>query len=78
MSSLSWHWNDFLWPLVVTQSDAVRPLTAGLARFTQMGEIGAQWGLLSAATRIVTLRLLALFLVFRKQFVRGYLTSGIK
>jgi sn-glycerol 3-phosphate transport system permease protein len=78
LSSLSWHWNDFLWPLVVTQSDAVRPLTAGLVRFTQMGEIGAQWGLLSAATMIVTLPLFAAFLVFQKQFVRGYLTSGIK
>lgn len=78
LSSLSFHWNDFLWPLVITQSDAVRPLTAGLVRFTQMGEIGAQWGLLSAATMIVTLPLVALFLVFQKQFVRGYLSSGIK
>ena len=78
LSSLSFHWNDFLWPLVITQSDSVRPLTAGLVRFTQMGEIGAQWGLLSAATMIVTLPLFALFLVFQKQFVRGYVSSGIK
>lgn len=78
LSSLSWHWNDFLWPLVVTQSDAVRPLTAGLVRFTQMGEIGAQWGLLSAATMIVTLPLFVAFLVFQKPFVRGYLSSGLK
>ncbi|HTZ50529.1 MAG TPA: carbohydrate ABC transporter permease [Spirochaetia bacterium] len=78
LSSLSFHWNDFLWPLVVTQSDAVRPLTAGLVRFTQMGEIGAQWGLLSAATMIVTLPLFVVFLVFQGQFVSGYLSSGIK
>jgi len=78
LSSLSFHWNDFLWPLVVTQSDTVRPLTAGLVRFTQMGEIGAQWGLLSAATMIVTLPLLVAFIVFQKQFVRGYISSGIK
>ena len=78
LSSLSWHWNDFLWPLVVTQSEAVRPLTAGLVRFTQMGEIGAQWGLLSAATMIVTLPLFVVFLVFQKPFVRGYLSSGLK
>jgi sn-glycerol 3-phosphate transport system permease protein len=78
LSSLSFHWNDFLWPLVVTQSDAVRPLTAGLVRFTQLGEIGAQWGLLSAATMIVTLPLFVVFVVFQKQFVRGYLTSGLK
>jgi len=78
LSSLSWHWNDFLWPLVITQSDAVRPLTAGLVRFTQMGEIGAQWGLLSAATMIVTLPLFVVFLIFQKPFVRGYLSSGLK
>ncbi len=63
---------------MITQSDAVRPLTAGLVRFTQMGEIGAQWGLLSAATMIVTLPLFVVFVVFQKQFVRGYISSGIK
>jgi len=78
LSSLSFHWNDFLWPLVVTQSDAARPLTAGLVRFTQMGEIGAQWGLLSAATMIVTVPLFIVFLVFQRQFVEGYLASGLK
>jgi sn-glycerol 3-phosphate transport system permease protein len=78
LSSLSYHWNDFLWPLVITQSDKARPLTAGLVRFTQMGEIGAQWGLLSAATMIVALPLVAAFVVFQKQFVRGYVSSGIK
>jgi sn-glycerol 3-phosphate transport system permease protein len=78
LSSLSFHWNDFLWPLVITQSDTVRPLTAGLVRFTQMGEIGAQWGLLSAATMIVTLPLFVAFLVFQTQFVSGYISSGIK
>jgi len=78
LSSLSYHWNDFLWPLVITQSDRARPLTAGLVRFTQMGEIGAQWGLLSAATMIVVLPLFVAFVVFQKQFVRGYIASGIK
>jgi sn-glycerol 3-phosphate transport system permease protein len=43
-----------------------------------MGEIGAQWGLLSAATMIVILPLFLIFVVFQKQFVRGYITSGIK
>jgi sn-glycerol 3-phosphate transport system permease protein len=78
LSSVSWHWNDLLWPLVITQSETARPLTAGLVRFTQMGEIGAQWGLLSAATMLVALPLLILFLVFHKAFVRGYLSSGLK
>lgn len=78
ISSLSFHWNDFLWPLIVTQSESVRPITTGLARFTQMGEIGAQWSLLAAATLIVAVPLFILFIAFRKQFFEGYLNSGIK
>ncbi|MFP4378541.1 MAG: carbohydrate ABC transporter permease [Spirochaetales bacterium] len=78
ISSINWHWNNLLWPLVVTQSDSSRPLTAGLARFTQLGEIGAQWGLMSAATLIVALPILLLFVVFQKRFIRGYMHSGLK
>lgn len=78
ISSINWHWNNLLWPLIITQSDTTRPLTAGLARFTQLGEIGAQWGLMSAATLIVALPLLLLFLVFQRKFMEGYMNSGLK
>jgi sn-glycerol 3-phosphate transport system permease protein len=78
VSSFSWRWNDFLWPLVITQSDRVRPITMGLVRFTQMGEIGAQWGLMAAATVLAILPLLILFISFRRQFMDGYLSSGLK
>ena len=78
ISSINWHWNNLLWPLIITRSDSARPLTAGLARFTQLGEIGAQWGLMSAATLIVALPLLLLFLLFQKRFMEGYMTSGLK
>ena len=78
VSSINWHWNDLLWPLIVTQSTKSRPLTAGLARFTQLGEIGAQWDLMSAATLIVALPLLLLFLIFQKRFIEGYMNSGLK
>jgi sn-glycerol 3-phosphate transport system permease protein len=40
--SVSFHWNELLWPLGVT-SDKARPLTMGLLRFTQLTDIGAQW-----------------------------------
>jgi len=78
LSSITWHWNEFLWPLVITNSDASRPLTAGLVRFTQLGEIGAQWSLLSAATLIVVAPLLIAFLVFQRHFVQSFLHSGVK
>ena len=78
ISSVNWHWNNLLWPLVITQSESARPLTAGLARFTQLGEIGAQWGLMSAATLVVALPLLVLFIIFQKRFIKGYMSSGLK
>jgi sn-glycerol 3-phosphate transport system permease protein len=78
VSSVNWHWNNLLWPLIISQSDSVRPLTAGLARFTQLGEIGAQWGLMSAATLIVGFPLLALFVAFQKRFIEGFMNSGLK
>jgi sn-glycerol 3-phosphate transport system permease protein len=78
ISSVNWHWNNLLWPLIITQSETTRPLTAGLARFTQLGEIGAQWGLMSAATLIVALPLFVLFIIFQRRFMEGYMTSGLK
>ena len=78
LSSASFHWNEFIWPLVVTNSDSSRPLTAGLVRFTQLGEIGAQWSLLAAATLIVVAPLLLVFLVFQRGFIQSFLHSGIK
>lgn len=78
ISTISWHWNDLLWPLIITRSENTRPLTAGLIRFTQLGEIGAQWGLMSAATVIVAFPLLLLFFMFQKRFMEGFMQSGLK
>jgi len=78
LSSVSWHWNEFLWPLIITNSDKSRPLTAGLVRFTQLGEIGAQWSLLTAATLMVIAPLFIAFLVFQRRFIQSFLHSGLK
>jgi sn-glycerol 3-phosphate transport system permease protein len=76
--SLSSHWNDFLWPLVVTNSVETRTLTVGLASFTQMGESGAEWSLIMAGTLLVIWPLLVLFLFFQKQFIASFVSSGLK
>lgn len=78
LSSVAWHWNEFLWPLIITNSDQSRPLTAGLVRFTQLGEIGAQWSLLSAATLMVIAPLFIVFLIFQRRFIQSFMNSGIK
>jgi sn-glycerol 3-phosphate transport system permease protein len=78
ISSVTWHWNEFLWPLIITNSDKSRPLTAGLVRFTQLGEIGAQWSLLTAATLMVIAPLFIIFLIFQRRFIQSFLHSGLK
>jgi sn-glycerol 3-phosphate transport system permease protein len=78
LSSVTWHWNEFLWPLVVTLTNRSRPLTIGLVRFTQLGEIGARWPLLAAATITVIAPLFLAFLIFQRQFIRSFLHSGLK
>jgi len=78
LSSVSFHWNAFLWPLIITNSEESRPLTAGLVRFTQLGEIGAQWSLLTAATLMVIAPLFITFLIFQRRFIQSFMHSGIK
>ncbi|RYD05803.1 hypothetical protein N752_07885 [Desulforamulus aquiferis] len=76
--SVSYHWNNFLWPLIVTNSVENRPLTVGLAIFAQSFETGAQWVEVSAATLMVVFPLLLAFLLFQRQFMNSFMHSGIK
>jgi len=75
--SVSTHWNNFLWPLVVTNSVDTRPLTVGLAIFGAP-ESGVNWAVISAATLMVIAPLLIAFLLFQRQFVQSFMTAGIK
>ncbi|MFF2093853.1 carbohydrate ABC transporter permease [Paenibacillus sp. NPDC058174] len=76
--SVSFHWNDFLWPLIVTNSVDNRLLTVGLAMFAKSTESGAQWSDVSAATLIVAAPLMIAFLAFQKQVIGSFMSSGIK
>lgn len=76
--SVSTHWSNFMWPLVVTNSVESRPLTVGIAIFAQSFETGAQWGTVTAATILVIMPLLLTFFFFQRQFVESFMHSGIK
>ncbi len=76
--SITYHWNEFLWPLLVTSSVETRPLTVGLALLTASSEIGAQWDQLAAGTLIVAVPVLILIALLQKQFTNSFLSSGIK
>jgi sn-glycerol 3-phosphate transport system permease protein len=75
--SVSYHWNNFLWPLVITNSVESRPLTVGLAIFGAP-ESGVNWSIITAATLMTVAPLLLAFLLFQRQFIQSFLTAGIK
>ncbi|MBM3564600.1 MAG: carbohydrate ABC transporter permease [Alphaproteobacteria bacterium] len=75
--SVSYHWNNFLWPLVITNSVETRPLTVGLAIFGAP-ESGVNWSVISAGTLMAVAPLLLAFLLFQRQFVQSFMYAGIK
>jgi len=75
--SVSYHWNNFLWPLVVTNSVESRPLTVGLQVFASTDQ-GIDWSIITAATLLTSGPLLLGFLIFQRQFVQSFMRAGIK
>lgn len=76
--SVSSHWNEFLWPFIITRSEEVRPLTVGLNKLFQTSEVGALYGQLMAGTLIVIAPLILLFILFQQRFIESFANSGLK
>lgn len=68
-------WNNFLWPLIVTNSDAMRTLPVGLAAF--QGQYKVEWNLLMAGSVISLVPILVIYLAGQKWFVRGITLTGM-
>ena len=75
--SVSYHWNNFLWPLIITNSVESRPLTVGLQVFSS-GDQGIDWSIITAATLLTAAPLLVAFLLFQRQFVQSFMRAGIR
>jgi multiple sugar transport system permease protein len=72
-------WNDYLWPLLVTNDDTVRPLTLALAVFKQSSPQAAlDWAGLMAATLVAALPMLLLFVAFGRRLVNSIGFTGLK
>ncbi len=75
--SVSFHWNNFLWPVIITNSVSARPLTVGLQVFSSTDQ-GVDWSIITAATLMTSAPLLIGFLLFQRQFVQSFMRAGIK
>lgn len=69
-------WNSFFWPLIVTNSDRIRPLQVGLAYFSR--EQSTNYTLLMAATTMAIIPLVLLFFAAQKQIIQSQARSGLK
>jgi len=75
--SLTYHWNEFFWPLVITESSKARTLTLGLGIFAQTAEGSADWTMLMAATLMVIAVPVLCFLIFQRRFINSFMQSGL-
>jgi len=71
-------WNGFIWPLVATSSERLRPLQFGLAAFVQSNSGSPQWPFIMAMSALATLPMILLFVFGQRYFIAGLATSGIK
>ena len=69
-------WNSFMWPLIMIDSDQRKPLMLGLHTF--MGRYTTDWPLLMAASVMVMVPVMVVFILGQRYFVRGIVLSGLK
>ena len=70
-------WNSYFWPLVMTNSDIVRPLTLAMQRL-QDAHQGLDWPVLMSGNTLIVLPVLLIFLFLNKQIISSFGYKGIK
>jgi multiple sugar transport system permease protein len=68
-------WNQYLWPLMVVQSEELRPVMVGIDYFKQLN---VSWGQLMAYASIITVPVLIMFIAFQRSFINSIASSGVK
>lgn len=72
----TWIWNDFLWPLIFTQSDSMRTVMVGLV--TLKGQYSVAWGVQGAMAIIASIPTLVIFIFFQRYFIQGMTLGAVK
>ena len=72
----TWIWNDFLWPLIFTQSDEKRTIMLGIVNLK--GQYSVAWGVQGALSLIASLPTLVVFLFFQRYFIKGMTMGAVK
>jgi multiple sugar transport system permease protein len=76
IGTFTWTWNDFFWPLLVISSSDLQTVQLGLALFVVKNR--TVWDQVMAGSVLATLPVLAVFLIFQRQFIQGIALTGFK
>jgi multiple sugar transport system permease protein len=68
-------YNQYLWPLMVTQAEGYRPVMVGLQYFFQLNPV---WGELMAYLSVITVPVLAFYLFLQRAFIASIASTGVK
>jgi multiple sugar transport system permease protein len=68
-------WNDYLWPIMVTQKEEFRPIMVGLQYFFQLD---IAWGEIMAYLSLITIPVLIVFLLLQRAFIESIASTGVK
>lgn len=71
------HWNDYFWPLVMTNIDSVRTLPVAIAQLKEV-EGMANWNIIMAGNAMLVLPILIVYAFASKQIIKSFAYSGIK
>ena len=68
-------YNQYLWPLMVVQEEGYRPVLVGLQYFFQLN---TAWGEIMAYLSLITVPVLAFYLVLQRAFIASIASTGVK
>lgn len=71
-----WSWSDFLWPLIVINTETLKPIEVGILGFSDINN--PQYVKMMAASTVAVAPIIAFFLLMQRQFIRGVTMTGLK
>lgn len=71
-----WSWSDFLWPLIVINTEVLKPIEVGILGFSDIHN--PEYVKMMAASTIAVAPIIVFFLIMQRQFIRGVTMTGLK
>ena len=71
-----WSWSDFLWPLIVVNTETLKPLEVGILGFSDINN--PDYVKMMAASTVAVAPVILFFLLMQRQFIKGVALTGLK